>query len=104
MAVISEQQFRSILQKELGGFWDRALRVFRDYGPTFAYDVTHVLRHAVGQKKVNEVLDILEKHYHDHLQFQHPEIRAAVNDQFLGFNPTRSMFLSICQYTLELRT
>ena len=100
MAKINEQQFCDILQSKLGVSWDRALTVFRDYGPNLGYDVTSVLLHAADQGKVDEVLGILEEHYRSHLQHQHPEIRGAVGDRLLGVNPTQAMFLRICQQIL----
>lgn len=100
---IDEQQFCDLLQVELGGFWDRAINIFRNYGPNLAYDVTNILLHAVDQDRVDEVLGILEEHYQSHLQFQHPKIRGTVGNRLLGINPTRVMFLHICQSILRLQ-
>ena len=103
MSEVSEQQFCEILQSRLGDSWDRALIVFRNCGKNLAFDVTNVLDHAAKQGKVDEVLDILEKHYEKHLSLQHPKIRGTVEDGLLGVNPTQSMFLRICQQTLGLQ-
>ncbi len=99
--LVSEQQFREVLEKNLGTSWDRALTVFRNYGNKLTYDVTNILMHAADQGKVDEVLGVLEEHYRSHLQYQHPEIRGTVKN--LGVNPTETMFLRICETTLGLK-
>ncbi len=103
MVKINEQQFRDILQSKLGAAWDRALTAFRNCGPNLGYDVTNVLLHATNQGKVDKVLDIIEKHYQSHLQYQHPDIRGTIGDLLLGINPTQAMFIRICQQTLGLK-
>ena len=103
VAKVSEQQFSEVLQSRLGASWDRALTVFRNYGENLTYDVTNGLLHAADNGKVDDVLGILEEHYQSHLQFQHPEIRGTVEERLLGVNPTRTMFLRICQETLGLQ-
>ena len=103
MSEVSEQEFCEDLQSKLGDSWDRALTVFRNCGENLAWDVTSVLIHAARQGKVDEVLGILEEHYENHLQFQHPEIRGTVEDRLLGVNSTQQMFLRICRYTLGLQ-
>ncbi len=101
MADNIEQQFRDALQSKLGASWDRAFSVFINFGPNLMYDVANVLLHADDQGKVSEVLNILEEHYESHLQFQHPDIRGTFSN--LGVNPTKEIFLRICQQTLGLR-
>ncbi len=103
MPRVSEQQFREILQSHLGSSWDRALAVFRNCGENLEFEVTNVLRHAVDQGKVNEVLGILEEHYQSHLQFQHPDTRGTVNDRLLGVNLTEMLFRLTYQQTLGLQ-
>ena len=100
--MFSEQQFCASLQSKLGDSWDRALAVFRNYGEHLSYDVTNVLLHAADQGKTDEVLNILEEHYQNHLKFQHPQIRGNVSN-CLGVNPTEVMFLTICEKTLGLQ-
>lgn len=95
--VVNQEQFDQILRAKLGTSWDRALALFCNYGPNLGYDVTNVLLHASDQGRLEEVLGILEEHYQSHLQYQHPEIRGTVRDRLLGVNPTRAMFLRICQ-------
>ncbi len=100
--VITEQMFKDVLGPKLGEFLERALKVFRNYGTHLGGDVVNVLLHAVDQGKVGEVLDILEKHYDEHLTFQHPEIRGTtLND--LGINETQAMFTDLCVNTLGLK-
>jgi hypothetical protein len=101
MPTIDEATFKKLLQGKLGGHWERAREVFRNCGPNLAWDVANVLLHAAGKGKVAEVLGIIEKHWKEHLQFQHPEIRGRVAN--LGVNPTEVMFLGICRDTLELQ-
>ena len=71
-----------------------------NYGEALCYDLVNVLLHARDQDKMEEVLGILEAHYEKHLQFQHPDIRGQVSN--VGGNPTKRMFLSICQDILGL--
>ena len=102
MPRVSEEDFQEILQAKLGSDWERASKVFREFGANRAIDVVNVLLHAVDKNKVDEVLGILEEHYQKHLQFQHPEIRGAVSND-LGINETEKMFLGICKVTLGLQ-
>ena len=81
MDKIEEQDFCQLLKLKLTDFWDRGLTVFRNYSPNLSYDVTNVMLHAVDQKKVDEVLCILEEHYETHLQFQHPDIRERSKEK-----------------------
>ena len=99
---VSEKQFQEVLQQYLDISYDRALAVFRNYGNRLSYDVTNVLLHASDKGKVSEVLEILEEHYKNHLNFQHPRIRGTVADG-LGINLTEDMFLRICEKTLGLK-
>jgi hypothetical protein len=103
MPWVNEQMFCSLLQSKLGASWDRAIKIFHDYGPNLSYDVTNILCFAADQAKTDEVLEVMEKHYKSHLQFQHPDIRGTAGDRLLGVNPTTSMFLRIYQQTLGLQ-
>src|SRR3972149_10126347 len=100
--VVSEEKFQRLLQPRLTDQWDRAASLFKNYGPNLSFDVANVLIHAVDQGKAEEILDILETHYEEHLQFQHPEIRGTVRDNLLAVNPTQTMFLRICTINLNL--
>jgi hypothetical protein len=100
MIIINEKQFQKVLGSKLGTSLDRALVVFHNYGKHCGWDITNVLLHATDKKKVEEVLNILEKHYNDHLQFQHPEIRGKVGDHLLGVNSTHAMFSRLFRDTL----
>ena len=103
MPKVNEMLFTEIFQSKLGTSWNRALTAFRNFGPNLGYDVTNVLLHAADQRKVDEVLGILEDHYQSHLQYQHPEIRGTVSDRLLGVNETQVMFVRICEDTLGLQ-
>ncbi len=102
MSRVYEPQFQNLLQSKLGDAWDRALTVFHNYGEDMSWDVTNVLLHAVDKGKVKDVIGTLEKHYESHLQFQHPDIRGTVSDDF-GVNPTMAMFFNLCRHTLGLQ-
>ena len=103
MSTVNESAFQELLEERLGSLWERALKVYQNYGRNLTFDVTNVLIHASDQGKAEEVLEILEKHYDSHLQFQHPEIRGTVTDRLLGTNSTQAMFLRICSNTLGLK-
>jgi len=100
---VSERQFRKTLRSKLGTSWDRALFIFRNCGPNLAYDVSNVLIEAVAEGRVEQVLDILEEHYRNHLRYQDPKIRGIVGEGF-GINPTQTMFLRIYRKTLGFRS
>jgi len=102
MSKVSEKGFEELLKERLGSFWSRALRLFREC-KNLAFDITNVLMRVAdqGSAKVEEVLEILEKHYEEHLCFQHPEIRGTISQEF--GNPTKDLFLSICKNTLGLQ-
>ncbi len=99
---ITAEQFEQHVAKKIASQGDagRARRVFSSYGPALAWDATNVLMHAIDLEKLPEVLVILEKHFDDHLKFQHPEIRGRVVDG--AVNQTKAMFRSICTDTLKL--
>ena len=86
--IVTEKKFSQIFSEKIGEEYERAFSVFQNYGKNLSYDVANVLLHAIGQKKVNEVLQELEKHYKEHLYSQLPEIRGTVEDRLLGVNKT----------------
>ncbi|MFC1710064.1 hypothetical protein ACFL0F_00180 [Patescibacteria group bacterium] len=103
--IFSEETFKEILEPMLGDTYERALKLFRDCGPNLSFDITNVLHIASsqGEEKLDEVLERLEKHYNEHLAYQHPEIRGCVRDNLLGgINPTHAEFLRICSNVLGL--
>ncbi len=61
--LVSEQDFNGFLKEKLEDHYDRALKVFQDYGESVSWDIANVLFHAVDQQKIGEVLDTLEKHF-----------------------------------------
>ncbi|MCX6746084.1 MAG: hypothetical protein NTX00_03650 [Candidatus Parcubacteria bacterium] len=99
--MIDEAKFAEILKENLGASYPRALTIFQNYGAALAYDVTNVLIYAIEQNKTEEVLNILEKHWQEHLQYQHPEARGQIARG--GVNPTERMFIQICDKTLGLK-
>jgi len=101
---MSSEKFMQLFKEKLGDIFSRAEKVYKNYGTNNSFDVMNVLFHAVDKEKVEEVLDILEKHYEKDLSFQHPDIRGLVQDNLLGVNKTKNMFLSICVDTLGLKS
>ena len=99
---ITSDKFDEIVLKKIKDAAEsgRAKRIFDSYGLPLGWDVTNVLLHAIDLKKLPEVLKILERHFTEHLMYQHPEIRGRV----LGMegNRTKAMFRSICADTLKL--
>lgn len=100
VTTISEERFEQFLKDLLGREWDRALKLFRNFGPHLSQRVTGSLLYASERGKVEDVLGILERHYDEHLQYQHPDIRGEVS--ISGANPTTSVFDRICRDTLGL--
>lgn len=101
--IITKKQFESCLKEKLGEHFKRALDIFEKYRERLSWDVTNVLLHACEKGKVEEVLHQLESHYEGHLQFQHPELWANVEDAVLGINDTELLFNKICVDTLQLQ-
>lgn len=101
LEALNETRFREILGTKLGKFLDRAVTVLNNFGPKLSYDVANMMLHAADKGKVDEVLTILEKHWEEHLHFQHPEIRGTV-ESLPGINQTQQTFLRICQEVLGL--
>lgn len=99
--IVSEEQFREIMGTRLGQHLDRAVTTLEHFGPTLSFDVTNVMLHSIEQGKEDEVLTILEAHWREHLQYQHPAIRGCLEDG-LGVSLTKQIFLRICQGTLAL--
>lgn len=62
---ISEKMFEESLKKRLGGYYPRALEVFKNYGQFLSYDVASVILLATmrGKNDVNTILDRLEAHW-----------------------------------------
>lgn len=89
---IYENQFCGFLQAQIPpAQWPQALKLFREYGVAWSYDVTNVLLHASEKCKIDQVLAALQKHYDEHVSFQHPDARGRVTDA-LGYDPTESLF------------
>ena len=95
---------RKILKNKLGLLYERAEKVFNNYGEKLSFDVANVLMHAVDRdvKTVKEVLGLLEKHFDKHLVFERPDVRGELCNS-LGVNETQVMFLFICEKTLGLK-
>jgi hypothetical protein len=81
MATISEERLRASLLIEglypLGKDWERAVDIFQNYGPEFSFGVATVLIYAVGRKKIEEVMNILEEHYRKRPRIRNPRMRGA---------------------------
>ena len=76
--VITETVFEELLKGRMSpAFWERALKVFSDYGSSYSFDVTSVLMYAVDQGKEEVVLQELEKHWKEDLSFEHPDLRGV---------------------------
>lgn len=103
MMKVTEQQFSFHLKPDLGKSWDRALKLFQEYGSYWQADVMNSLRHAVDKGKVEEVLETLEGHFTTHLGLQHPDARGQVDNALLSTNPTELMFQHIYENVLGLR-
>jgi len=104
---VSEEVFCELLQNKLREVgeevWDRALRMFKEYGASLSWDVTNVLMHAhdQGKEKVEAVLLELEKFFNEVLQFQYPGIRGQITFADNRCSHER-MFLNICTRVLNL--
>ena len=95
---------KEILKDKLGSLYEKAEEILKNYGKRLSFDVVNVLMYAAdqGEEKIKEAFDLLEKHYSEHLYFQHPDVRGTIYDLF-GVNKTQAMFLDICEGVLELK-
>lgn len=98
---ITKDLFDNLLKVKLGEQYSRALTIFKNYGKFLSFDVVNVLIHASEKDKIEDVLGELEKHWEEHLQYQHPDIRGTVHEM-LGLNKTELMFLHVCKNILKL--
>ena len=101
--IITNAQFEDLLKAGLGEHYERALAVFTNYGSILSWDVVNVLLHAIDKKKIEDVFTELEKHWEEHLQYQHPKIRGTVEDKMLGINKTQMIFIHVCKDILQLQ-
>lgn len=97
-------EVKAILKNKLGSLYGRAEMVLGDYGERLSFDVLNVLLHASdqGEEKIKEVLNLLEKHFKEHLMYQHPDIRGTVYSS-IGVNKTQTFFLEVCKEILGLQ-
>jgi hypothetical protein len=96
-----EDQFEGVCRKLIGEeLWPRALEMFRKYGRHCSYNFTNMMLNAAVQGRAKEVLEVLRRHYREHLSFKHPDERG----RFLSEedDPTCQMFLQICTEMLGL--
>jgi len=100
--IITEKNFSRLTKEKLGNKYERALLVFNNCGPNLSWDVTNMILHAVSLGKVDQVLSALEKHFQEHLKFQHPDIRGTTISKS-KVNPTGIEFKRICTDILELQ-
>ena len=99
-AGISEAVFAELAKERLGNDWDKALQTFRNYGPHLSFDVANVMLKAAEGGMAREILSILDRHYDEHLQFQHPQIRGMVT--VAGRNPSKDLIVRISTEQLGL--
>jgi hypothetical protein len=90
----------------LGSHAQRALKIFRDYGPNLSCDLAFIFSNALSQeeRKIEVILDLLECHYRSVLVRQNLEFRgSAIENGFLErTNPTRAIIRAICRDILGL--
>ena len=98
MPEVTENEFHKLLHGKLEDNYQRALEIFKKYGKVSPVDVTTVLLHSADKDKVDEVLSILEKHWSEQIEHQHPDTRGVVVTKATGI-----MFIGICQDTLGLQ-
>ncbi|MEK7663865.1 MAG: hypothetical protein AAB340_00220, partial [Patescibacteria group bacterium] len=73
MRWIDEFEFAVFLKPKLGDLYERAFTIFKNYSGKLAFDVTNLLLLAADRNKVDEVLSMFEKHYHEFLRFKNLE-------------------------------
>jgi len=106
MCSIDPTKFEALIKNKLAqDEFERTLRLFGEYGEALNFDFANVLLHAIdqGPVQIKTVLDTLEEHLKEYLNYQHPDARGTVRDG-LGVNPTAEMFLSLCTNVLKLKT
>ena len=97
-AQLDEGVFAQVMQPKLGGAYDRALVVLRNYN--FVDDIGHILMHAVdqGPEKVDEVLGILEAFLKSDASYWHPDFVISSINQKMCFQ-----FIHIYRDVLHLQ-
>ena len=78
--MVGEERFGKLLRPRLtAGHWQRARRLYGDYGCFLSHLLTNLLLWAVDRDKVEPVLDELESYWQENdvgLQGQEPELRG----------------------------
>jgi len=97
MTSVGDEQFKEIFQERLGVFYNRALSIFQCYKKEdLADDIVILLIHAAERKKVERVLQILEKFYKERLQIN------SIEKSPLKIDELKNMFLDVCSKILGL--
>ena len=100
MLKISERQFATHLKERLGKHYDRGLKLFFVCGENFSFDLASILFWATDQEEeiVEEILDLLEEHFEEHLQQQTSLVEVVQMENGLTF--TRSLWVEISDKVL----
>ena len=99
---LTVEVFQELLGKKLTEEqMTQAIQLFEGGGnQPLTLAITNALMQVADKDKVDEVLQIIQKHFSDHLVYQHPEIRGQIVK--FGGNPTDVLFLHIYEDVLEL--
>ena len=103
-AFVEHVKAQMMASDEFKEYWPRVEKLLADC-QRLQFDIANVVLCAMeqGQEKVVNVLDLLEAHYSEHLNYQHPDIRGCVYDRLLGVNKTHVLFIKICTEVLGLQ-
>lgn len=93
--LITEEQFTEMHEATLGDDFPTALDLFQRFGPYLSWHVSNIFCHAVQRNLVAEVIERLEAHWQDHLQWHCLEARGKTNKSDMAIH-------QIYVYTLGL--
>lgn len=92
---VSEEEFAERLQKKLGEFWPRALKIFHACGKSLSLNVLAILVYAMDFKKVPEVINRLENVYREWEFCSHCQQENCPHRTPEPVN--KEVFLAICE-------
>ena len=81
---ITEENFKELFKNSLGNQYERALAVFRAYGPKFSWNIMNIFAYAEIASIVEQTLERLEEHWKEYSETQ------SIPD------PVVEIFIQIC--------
>lgn len=73
-----EEMFRKKAGKDFAKHWPKVEHLYKEYGPVLSIPIGSALLYAAEDKRLEWCIELLEQHFKDDLQYQHPELRGRL--------------------------